>query len=72
MAFVLIRVPVYTDVYGSGQRALGLDAVGDQQVAGALMVVTDIALMVFALIFFFVHAAREHDRADARERAGVA
>jgi putative membrane protein len=71
MAFVLIRVPVYTDVYGSGERALGLDAVGDQQVAGALMVVTDIALMVFVLVFFFVHAAREQDRSDARERAGV-
>jgi putative copper resistance protein D len=71
MAFVLIRVPVYTGVYGSGERALGLDAVGDQQVAGALMVVTDILLMVFVLIFFFVHAAREQDRTDARERAGV-
>ncbi len=72
MAFVLIRVPVYTDVYGGGERALGLDAVGDQQVAGALMVVTDILLMVFVLIFFFVQAAREHDRTDAREGAGVA
>jgi putative copper resistance protein D len=72
MAFVLIRVPVYTDAYGAGERALGLDAVGDQQVAGALMVVTDILLMVFVLIFFFVHAAREQDRSDARERAGVA
>ncbi|CAA9467959.1 MAG: hypothetical protein AVDCRST_MAG65-483 [uncultured Solirubrobacteraceae bacterium] len=71
MAFVLIRVPVYTSVYGSGERALGLDAVGDQQVAGALMVVTDILLMVFVLIFFFVHAAHEQDRTDARERAGV-
>ena len=72
MAFVLIRVPVYTDAYGSGDRALGLDAVGDQQVAGALMVVTDILLMVFVLIFFFVHAAREQDRTDALERTGVA
>ena len=71
MAFVLIRVPVYTDAYGSGNRALGLDAVGDQQLAGALMVVTDILLMVFVLIFFFVQAAREQDRSDARERAGV-
>lgn len=71
MAFVLIRVPVYTDVYGSGDRGFGLDAVADQQIAGALMVVTDILLMVFVLVFFFVHAAREQDRADARERAGV-
>jgi len=71
MAFVLIRVPVYADVYGSGERALGLDALADQQMAGALMVVTDILLMVFILIFFFVHAAREQDRTDARERAAA-
>jgi len=71
MAFVLIRVPVYTDVYGNGERGLGLSAVGDQQLAGALMVVTDILLMVFVLSFFFLHAAREQDRTDARERASV-
>ena len=72
MCFVLIRVPVYADVYGSGERAFGLDALADQQIAGALMVVTDILLMVFILIFFFVHAAREQDRTDARERAAAA
>lgn len=71
MAFVLIRVPVYTGVYGDGERGLGLGAVHDQQLAGALMVVTDIGLMVFVLGFFFLHAAREQDRTDARERAGV-
>ncbi|MBA2643987.1 MAG: cytochrome c oxidase assembly protein [Solirubrobacterales bacterium] len=71
MAFVLIRVPVYTDVYGDGERGLGLGAVHDQQLAGALMVVTDILLMVFVLSFFFLHAAREQYRTDARERASV-
>ena len=71
MAFVLIRVPVYAGVYGSDERGLGLSALHDQQLAGALMLVTDILLMVFVLIFFFVHAAREQDRSDAREHAGV-
>lgn len=71
MAFVLIRVPVYTGVYGNGERGLGLAALHDQQLAGALMVVTDIVLMMFVLTFFFLHAAREQDRTDARERAGV-
>ncbi len=71
MSFVLIRVPIYTGVYGSEERALGMSALHDQQLAGALMVVTDILLMVFVLIFFFVHAAREQDRTDARERAAV-
>ncbi len=72
MGFVLVRVPVYTGVYGEGERGLGLSALHDQQIAGALMVVTDILLMVFVLIFFFVHAAHEQDRTDARERAAAA
>jgi putative membrane protein len=71
MGFVLIRVPIYTDVYGGETRALGLAALTDQQLAGGLMVVTDILLMVFILIFFFVHAAREQDRTDARERTAA-
>src|SRR5918997_673884 len=71
MAFVLIRVPVYTRVYGSGDRR-GLSALADQQTAGALMVAVDIAIMVFALSFFFWQAARQHDRDEAAERARAA
>jgi len=56
MNFVLIRHPIYTDVYGSGQRALGLSALSDQQLAGAMMVTLDIILMVFALAFLFSRA----------------
>lgn len=68
MSFVLIREPVYTGVYGSGERALGLAAVDDQQVAGALMLSVDICLMVFALSFFFWRAAQA---ADAEAEAGA-
>ncbi|MEA2331315.1 MAG: putative rane protein [Thermoleophilaceae bacterium] len=68
MAFVLIREPIYTRVYGSGERR-GIDALADQQTAGALMVGLDILIMVFALAFFFWHAAQQHDRDEARERA---
>jgi cytochrome c oxidase assembly factor CtaG len=68
MAFVLIREPIYTGVYGSGERR-GIDALADQQTAGALMVGLDILIMVFALAFFFWHAAQQHDRDEARERA---
>jgi cytochrome c oxidase assembly factor CtaG len=72
MAFVLIRTPVYTGVYGSADRR-GFTALGDQQTAGAIMVGVDIAIMVFALAFFFWQAARQYDRdeAAARERAAT-
>jgi putative copper resistance protein D len=59
MAFVITRAPVYTSVYGSGERALGMDAVQDQQIAGALMLITDGAIMFGALCFFFWRASRD-------------
>ena len=68
MAFVLIRIPVYTGVYGSGERR-GMTALADQQLAGGLMITVDIVIMVFALAFFFWQAGRQHDRDLARERA---
>jgi cytochrome c oxidase assembly factor CtaG len=71
MAFVLIREPVYTGVYGAGERH-GVSALSDQQSAGAMMVAVDIAIMVFALSFFFWQAARQHDRDEAAERARAA
>jgi len=64
MAFVLIRAPVYTGVYGAGERR-GMTALADQQTAGAIMVAVDIAIMVFALAFFFWQAARQYDRDEA-------
>jgi putative membrane protein len=71
MGFVLIREPIYTGVYGTGERH-GIDALADQQTAGAMMVALDIAIMVFALAFFFWHAAQQHDRDEAAERSRTA
>jgi putative membrane protein len=75
MCFVLIRIPIYTAVYGRGDRALGLSPIHDQQLAGGMMVVLDIILMVFALAFFFNRAGQQHDvderRADARRDAAL-
>src|SRR5215217_3945679 len=71
MAFVLIREPIYTGVYGSGERR-GIGALADQQTAGGIMVAVDITIMVFALSFFFWQAARQHDRDEAAERARAA
>lgn len=67
MSFVLIRSPIYTDVYGSGERALGLSPIGDQQLAGGMMVILDIFIMVFALGFFFLRAGQENDRDELRD-----
>jgi cytochrome c oxidase assembly factor CtaG len=72
MSFVLIRVPIYTGVYAAGDRGHGFSALADQQTAGAMMVSVDIAIMVFALCFFFWQAARQHDRDEAAERARAA
>src|SRR5215212_9734485 len=68
MSFVLIRVPVYTGVYGAGDRGHGLSALGDQQLAGGRMVSLDILIMVFALCFFFFRAAQDSAREEQRER----
>ena len=67
MGFVLIREPIYTGVYGTGERR-GVDALADQQTAGAMMVALDIVIMAFALAFFFWHAAQQHDRDEAAEQ----
>jgi putative membrane protein len=70
MSFVLIRVPIYTGVYGSGERR-GLEPLADQQIAGAMMVVLDICIMVFALAFLFWKAGQEEDRRQARQAKAV-
>jgi putative membrane protein len=71
MSFVLIRVPIYTGVYGAGHRGHGLTALGDQQLAGGMMVSLDILIMAFALCFFFYRAAQDADRDEQREREAL-
>ena len=66
MAFVLIRYPVYTGVYDPVERR-GISAMADQQTAGAMMVALDIAIMVFALCFFFLRAAQDDAEREERE-----
>jgi Cytochrome c oxidase caa3 assembly factor (Caa3_CtaG) len=68
MSYVLIRVPIYTGVYGEGDRGHGFSALADQQTAGAMMVALDILIMAFALCFFFFRAAQDADREERRER----
>ena len=72
MAFVFIREPVYTGVYGSGERRFGLSPIHDQQLAGGMMMTVDILFIVFALIFFFraAQADEEQTRRAPRVAAG--
>jgi cytochrome c oxidase assembly factor CtaG len=67
MAFIVIRVPVYTEAYGGTDRAHGFTAVADQQLAGALMLGLDFFVTLGALTFFFWRAASDHDRRERRE-----
>jgi cytochrome c oxidase assembly factor CtaG len=60
MAFVITRTPLYTDVYGTGKRGLGLEAVADQQTAGGIMIVVDILIMFGSLCFFFWRASADN------------
>ena len=71
MSFVLIRVPIYTGVYAESDRGHGLDALADQQTAGAMMVALDLLIMVFALSFFFFRAAQDAEREERREREAL-
>jgi putative membrane protein len=72
MAFVFLREPIYTDVYGTGERRFGLTPVDDQQIAGGLMITVDIYLMLFALSFLFYRAAQASAREEEAERATYA
>jgi len=64
MAFVIMRSPAYGAYEGSA-REHGLTPVGDQQLAGAMMLGLDFFVMVFALCLFFWASARDADEAAA-------
>lgn len=61
MALIAMRQPVY-EVYAESAPRHGLSPVADQQLAGGLMLSLDFFVVLFALSFFFWHAAREEDR----------
>ena len=66
MAFIVVRVPIYTGAYGEGDRYWHISAVADQQTAGAMMLSLDFFVTLFALTFFFWRSAADHDR-DERQ-----
>jgi putative membrane protein len=68
MGFILMHSPAYGAYYGDSARDYGISPLRDQQIAGAMMMGLDLAVMLFALAFFFYRSAQDHDRA---ERAAV-
>jgi putative copper resistance protein D len=67
MAFVIMRSPAY-DAYGDSAREHGLTPLGDQQLAGGMMLGLDFFVMLFALCLFFWASARDADEAEAVSR----
>ena len=68
MAFIAMRSPAY-DWYVGRTSEHGLTPLADQQIAGGLMLGTDVAILLFAVAFFFYRSGQDHDRAEA-ERYG--
>jgi putative copper resistance protein D len=64
MAFIILRAPAYADFYGKTAPEHGISAITDQQVAGGMMLGLDLAVMLFAVGFFFHRSSQEHDSAE--------
>ena len=65
MAFIIMGSVAYADPYAVTAPEHGWSALTDQQVAGGMMMAMDLAVMLFALMFFFYRSAQDHDRAEA-------
>lgn len=63
MAFIVMRTPAY-DHYEATAREHGLSPLTDQQIAGGMMLGLDLVVMLFAVGFFFLRSAQDHDRAE--------
>jgi putative membrane protein len=68
MAFIAMRSPAY-DWYVGRTSEHGLKPLTDQQIAGAMMVSLDVAIILFAVGFFFFRSGQDHDRAEAEAKA---
>jgi cytochrome c oxidase assembly factor CtaG len=68
MAFIAMRSPAY-DWYVGRTAEHGLKPLTDQQIAGGLMLSLDVAIMLFAVAFFFFRSGEDHDRAEAEAAA---
>lgn len=69
MAFVILQTPIYEGFYGRRALEHGLTPAEDQQIAGGLMLAIDFLVMIGSLIFFFMRAAEDAERAEDAGRA---
>lgn len=69
MAFIVMRSPAY-DWYVERAPKHGLKALEDQRIAGGLMLSVDVAIMLFAVAFFFWRSGQDHDLAEAESAYG--
>lgn len=71
MALLISRHASYT-FYADKGGSHGLSPLTDQQVAGGVMLFTDVVVMLVALAFFFWRAAAENDLAERADAAAAA
>jgi putative copper resistance protein D len=69
MAFIAMRSPAY-GWYAQSAPEHGISGLADQQIAGGLMLSVDVAIILFAVGFFFYRSAQDHDRAEAEAAYG--
>ena len=70
MAFIVMRSPAY-DWYVGRTEQHGLSPLTDQQIAGGLMMSLDVIIILFAVAFFFLRSAQDHDRAEAEAQTAA-
>jgi putative membrane protein len=68
MAFIAMRSPAY-EWYVGRTSEHGLKPLADQQIAGGLMLSLDVAIILFAVGFFFFRSGQDHDLAEAESSA---
>jgi putative copper resistance protein D len=68
-AFIVMRTPAY-DWYVGRTAEHGISPLEDQRIAGALMMSLDVAIILFAVAFFFFRSGQDHDRAEAEATYG--
>lgn len=71
LAFVVAQTPFYTGFYGTRTRSGGLSPLVDQQLAGSIMMITDVVILMIVLSVAFLRAASDEDARAPEREAGA-
>lgn len=63
VAMIAIPYQVYADAYGSRSIAYGIAPLTDQQIAGSMMMMVDVAIILGGFLFFLMRSGSDHDAA---------